>query len=201
MLFVGVLVAGLLPFVGGASAHAAGPHQATADITGTNLFIVNALGGANYRFTPVIAIAPKGTITFQNHSDDFHTITYVNKADLPTNANQANNCALCNTVNNAYGAGPGSPPTALQTQGGVPGGGIGPDPAVKITPPFGLAANEISFSTPANAASSGDSTIIGFAPATPGFTARTIQAPATPGTYSFMCTFHPWMQGRILVLG
>ncbi len=199
VLFVGVLVAGLVPFVGVASARDVGPHHATATIDGKNLFVVNALGGANYRFPAAIFVAPGGTITFTNHTDDFHTITFVNKADEPTNANEANNCAVCNTVNNVYGAGPGSPPSALQTQGGVAGGGIGPDPAVTGPPPFNLTAQEIRFATPATATSTGDSAIIGFDPASPGFTARTVQAPTTPGVYRYMCTFHPWMQGKLIV--
>jgi len=203
VLFVGVLVAGVVPFVGVASAWDDGPHAVTANITGKNLFIANRLGGANYQFPDVIRIAPRGTITFKNKSDDFHTMTLVNKTDLPTNANEANNCAVCNNVNSVYGSGPGSPPTALQIQNGLPGGGIGLDPAVgpgAAIPP-GLTAKEIRFATPATSTFQGDSSIIGFDPATPGFTARTIQAPTKAGIYFYICTFHPWMQGKIIVGG
>lgn len=201
VLFVGVLVAGVVPFVGVASAHDDGPHHVTANITGKNLFVTNRLGGANYQFPDVINIAPGGTITFKNQSDDFHTMTLVNKAGEPTNANQANNCRVCNNVNSVYGAGPGSPPTALQIQDGVAGGGIGPDPAVTAPPPFGLKVQEIKFGPggQATATFSGDSSIVGFAAQTPGFTARTIKAPTTSGVYRYMCTFHPWMQGKIVV--
>ncbi|MFI5041265.1 MAG: hypothetical protein ACHQNA_05360 [Acidimicrobiales bacterium] len=202
MLFVVALVAGVVPFVGVASASDGGPNAVTANITGKNLFTVNRLGGANYQFPDVIHIAPGGTITFQNESDDFHTITLVAKGDLPTNAEQGNNCALCNTVNNLYGTGNG-PPTALQAQNGDPKSpGVGPDPAVPGgIGPFGLPAREIAFGTPATANSAGDTAIIAFAAAGAGLTVRTIQAPAKKGIYTYMCTFHPWMQGTIIVGG
>jgi len=194
-------VAGVVPFVGVASAHDEGPQHVTADITGKNLFVTNRLGGANYQFPDVINIARGGTITFKNESDDFHTITLVNKSAEPTNANQSNNCKVCNTVNAVYGAGPNSPPTALQIQNGVAGGGIGPDPAVTASPPFGLKVQEIRFGPGGQATGTftGDSSIVGFAAQTPGFTARTIKAPTTPGVYQYMCTFHPWMQAKIVV--
>ena len=202
VVFVVALVGGVVPVVGVASARDDGPHAVTANITGKNLFVVNRLGGANYQFPDVIYIAPGGTITFQNQSDDFHTITLVNKADEPTNANDANNCGVCNEVNNVYGAGSG-PPNTLQIVNGDPNGaGVGPDPAVPGgIGPFGLLAREVQFVSPATSTFGGDSSVIVPASAGLGLTARTIKAPTTPGVYRYMCTFHPWMQGKIIVGG
>jgi plastocyanin len=201
VLFLGALVAGAVPLVGVASAHDYGPRAVTATITGKNLFVVNRLGGADYKFPDVIFIGPGGTITFQNKSDDFHTITFVNKADEPTTADQANNCGVCNEVNNLYGLGGSGPPATLQIVNGDPAGtGVGPDPAVPGgIGPFGLSAREVQFAHPATPAFGGDSSTIAPASASVGLTARTIKAPTTPGVYRYMCTLHPWMQGKIIV--
>lgn len=201
LLFIGIMVAGVVPFVGTASARDRGPSAVTAFITGGNLFIRNRLSGETYQFPDVISVAPGGTITFKNKTFDFHTMTVVGKADEPGGANEANNCGVCNNVNNVYGlSGPTSTPLGLQIQTGVLGGGLAPDPAVPGgIGPFGLPANEINFVTPSTASTVGDSTLIGFNAATPGFSARTVKAPSTPGTYRYLCTFHPWMQGKLIV--
>jgi plastocyanin len=200
VLFVGVLVAGVVPFVGVASAHDSGPSSVTAAITGGDVFVRNRLSGLTFQFPDVIRVAPGGTVTFVNKTQDFHSMSVVGEADRPNNAKQVNNCQVCNAVNGVYGlSGPNSKPLGLQIQDGKLGGGFRPDPAVK-NPPFGLPANEIRFDDPSHANGTiGDSTVVGFAAATPGFTARTVKVSASPGTFLYMCTFHPWMQAKIIV--
>jgi plastocyanin len=205
-----VVTAALLAggLVGASAAGASGnaPHHVTVDITGSDSMVPNRSFTNTYRFPDVIKVARGGTITFVNKTTDGHTMTMVVKGDLPTTPAGVNNCPICDAVNAMYSPnGQNGPPAIAQIDGGHPTDDPGehdadqPDPGVP--PGFPVKGLIEDFNTPAhtngNAAPKiGDSTIIG--PVGSPVTQRTVVLTA-PGTYHYYCTFHPWMQGTIIV--
>jgi plastocyanin len=194
------------------------PSAVTANIVGRQTVVANVGYKATYRFPEdPIRVAQGGTITFVNKTDDFHTIALVNKADLPVPFNGKavdagpvqNNCAICNAVNQTFGAGNG-PPSGLQIDNGTITDDDGQaDADVTDTAaiasathlPPGLTPMVADFDTPGSGGVTptvGDATIIATkdsgAP-----TVRTVKMTAAPGTYYYICTFHPWMEGKIIV--
>jgi plastocyanin len=171
-----------------------------------------------YRFpNEPIKVAQGGTITFVNKTDDFHTVALVKKADLPVPFNGKamdalsvfNNCTICNAVNNLFGGG-NTPPNAMQIDNGVAtddetqADGDVTDTAAVATaanPPPGLPVLVADFDTPSTGGVTptvGDATVIATNVAG-GPTQRTVLMTANPGTYWYICTLHPWMEGSIVV--
>ncbi len=138
---VAVMVLGLFTY-GAASAG-----TATVTIAGVENFTANALVNSTFHFTPgPITVHTGDTVTFVNTVEDPHTISVVNKSDLPTNINQVFECNICNKIfmlsggtgilgNGAKGelAGPGD--SVWINPAGAPNSTI----SVKITAPSGTA--------------------------------------------------------------
>jgi plastocyanin len=206
---VAISAMAIVPAIGlgatSSNAAAQGTQHVTVDILGKDVLLPNGYLENTYRFPKTITIRRGGEITFVNRTTDGHTMTMVVASDLPRNGAQVDNCGLCNQVTNLFGAGGSGPPKYAQIDGGVPGDGSDhdadkPDPGVP--PGFPLKALIEDFDTPAHTnphakATIGDATIIG--PVGGPVTQRTIVVTAPPGTYHYMCTFHPWMQGTIIV--
>lgn len=207
-----VLLAAGIPFLANA-AQATGrsdPNNVTVSITGTETFQPNGLK-TTYHFPDApIRVNHNGYITFVNETNDFHTITLVDAAAVPTSFD----CSLCDATNTTYGGGNG-PPNGLQIDNGQltdDGDNDADAPDPNYTPGvLPIPASDVlieDFDTPGTYGTDGtphvgDSTIV----APPGFPSpdlqvlpsREIQVTATAGTYHYICTFHPWMQGTIIV--
>lgn len=116
-----------------------------------------------------------GTLHIVNKATDGpHSLSIVNKKDLPRTTKQLNECSICQKIGEAHGADPNSdaPPTHLFVEDGV-----GQD-------------------TPANFDKPGDSVFIG---GDPGSSAD-VTVTAKKGTkLFFMCAIHPWMQAKVIV--
>ena len=214
------LLATGVPFLANA-AHATGrsdPNNVTVSISGTESFQPNGLK-TTYHFPDApIKVNRGGFITFVNNTNDFHTITLVDAGAVPTSFN----CSLCDAVNQTYGGGNG-PPAGLQ----IDAGHLTDDPTTDTqtdtdpdTPDPNYTPGVLpidpsqvlieDFDTPGTYGPGpdftpvvGDSTLVapsGFP--SPNFQVlpnREIQVTAAPGTYHYICTFHPWMQGTIEV--
>jgi plastocyanin len=209
------------PLIGtSAVAEDAPRHAVTVSILGRQTVTANGRYLATYHFPDEpIRVAQGGTITFMNKTDDAHNITLVKKSDLPVPLNGKpvdagaifNNCAICNAVDQTYGGSQNGPPSGLQIDNGV----LSDDDAeadadvtdtgaiASATNPLppGLPVLVADFDTPSTGGVTptvGDSTLVG--PQGSGFpTQRTVQMTGKPGTYWYMCTFHPWMEGSIVV--
>jgi hypothetical protein len=116
-----------------------------------------------------------GTLHIVNKATDGpHSLSIVNKKDLPRTVKQINQCAICQKIGEAHGADPNSdaPPTHLWTEDGV-----GQD-------------------TPSNFDKPGDSVFIDGKPGS----SSDVTVTAKKGTnLYFMCAIHPWMQAKIIV--
>jgi len=202
-----------------------GPKAVSVEILGGDHFVHPGLLTNDWRFPEEpITVARGGTITFHNKTGDGHTISLVAAGDVPQTTAQVDNCELCNTINNVYGAGNGLP-NGVQLDNGVAGddpaqadadtpdsGAIATiSPALLTHLPPGFNLNDFvqvaDFDTPSHTNPTGpdtvgDSTLVDTSgPNGNGFaTQRTVVVTAAPGLYHFICTFHPWMQGTIRVV-
>jgi hypothetical protein len=161
-----------------------------------------------YRFVPNHPIfVPSGaTILLIDSSDDGHTLTLVVKSDLPKHVGDVLSCgppgSVCFPALAAHfpqGPPPGLPticdpnastPCIPYVQAGTPCGTVpsctGPYP---ISTPYNIDSS-------GNVVSGGDSVVI-----LPGQTIQ-LKITAQPGTVlHYMCVFHAWMQGEIIVVG
>jgi plastocyanin len=208
-------VAALVAILGAGSAAYANPSgtdTTTVQIVGGNFLRVNRSITTTYRFPDRIAVHRGQFIVFQNKTDDVHTVSLVREADLPTTANGVFNCGLCNAVNNVYGLNGAGPPKGVQIDSGKltddesDHDADRPDPAVppSVRPhlPFPVLVQDFNFDSYTSGAQTiiGDSTLIPSVAQHVGFTSRTIQVTVSPGTYHYLCTFHAWMQGELVVL-
>jgi hypothetical protein len=116
-----------------------------------------------------------GTLHIVNKADDGpHSLSVVNKKDLPRTVKQINECKICQTIGEEHGADPSSdaPPTHLWVNDGV-----GQD-------------------TPADFDKPGDSVFIDGKPGS----SVDVTVTAKKGTkLFFMCAIHPWMQAKVIV--
>jgi plastocyanin len=219
----GMLLAAGFPIVAGSSAGASGgpaPKAVTVNIEGTNIFVRNQGVTTTYHFPDApTRVAPGGTIKFVNKTNDLHNMTLFTAKDLPIPQGRLvvdsfSICPLCDAVSNLYGNGNGPPP-GVQIDNGqigddetVPDDADTVDPAAKgLNPPFPVLIEDFDTLTHSNPATPGnpnppptigDSTLVG-APGSPMVTQRTVRVSTVPGTYHYVCTFHPWMQGTIVV--
>jgi plastocyanin len=202
-----VLLVGTLAGVPAAGAWGGARHHVTVRIVGGDHLVPNRSFTNTFRFPDVIRIERGGTITFVNKTTDGHTMTLVVAGDVPKTVAGVNTCPICDAVNTMYNPnGQGGPPVIAQIDNGHATDdesnhdadradpGVPPGFPVKgLIEDFDSAAH-----TNANAAPTiGDSTILG--PVGSPVTQRTIVVTAPPGTYHYYCTFHPWMQGKIIV--
>jgi hypothetical protein len=103
-----------------------------------------------------------------------HTLSVVKKKDLPKNAAEANNCAICGQLAQAHGA----------------------DPNTQGPPKFTYLEDGVGQNTPPNLDKPGDSGIAG---PNKGDT-LSFHVTAAPGTtLHFMCIIHAQMQAKIQV--
>ena len=168
----------LLAAAAGVAAASSGKSQRRGPIVHTPeqlLFVPNALSGTTMRFSPgTISVRSGGTVTFVNSQrDEPHTVTIVDRSDLPRSAAQVENCKACRL--------------AL---------GHLKDPRHPETSPlktYVLDKGRTGFDA------RGDSVFL--APAGPHKHATVhISAPAGTTLY-YLCAVHPWMQGSIVVTG
>jgi plastocyanin len=170
----------------------------TVKILGDEHFVPNALVMATFKFAPgPLSTGSGATITWDNmgnqaSADEPHTVTIVNKGDLPTSIDQVFACGapgtVCATALAAHSAGALPVPTT-----GCPAG------RVAVQPPGSPVA--FCFLQEVEAAGSasgldkpGDSLFI----AADGTAAATVSAPSGTTLY-YLCAIHPWMQGSISV--
>ncbi len=103
-----------------------------------------------------------------------HTTSLVKKRDLPTNANEAFNCQVCNELTKAHGA----------------------DPNGNKPPKFEFVENGEGQNDPANFNKPGDSGVTGDKKG------DSFEVPVTAPagkTLRILCIVHPWMQAKLKV--
>jgi plastocyanin len=139
------------------------------------IMVPNALEATTMHFEPAaVTVKSGGTVTFVNsESDEPHTVTVVNRAELPRTQAQVENCAACRL---ALGH--------LKNPR---------DPENSPIKTYVLDKGAKGFDT------RGDSVFL--APKGPHKRATvTVTAPAGTTLY-YLCAVHPWMQGQITVTG
>jgi plastocyanin len=203
------LLVGMTP--AGAGPDHEAPTSVSVNITGADRFVHAGLITNDYSFpTAPIRVAQGGTITFNNKTSDGHTIALIQGKDLPKTTAQVFNCDICNTVNGAFFTDPNSQqPSVAQLDGGVADDETTADADTIDTGAINSAGGSLppgfgpvlvaDFDKPSVGATVGDATIVGSSGQGP--TQRTIVMTGAPGVYTFICTFHPWMQGTIRVVG
>ncbi|MDA4127711.1 MAG: hypothetical protein OK452_11020 [Thaumarchaeota archaeon] len=189
---------------------------------------INEFFGSTMHYAPSHPIFIKHGTSFilQDKTNDVHTFTLVTVKGLPRTASDVNNCisfapGICQTAGLAHGAENVPPNTNPNIQGSPPAytgncqsfnglnyvspgtdspnvfqcviGGNGLNVASSSFPSLATAFNCSDQST---CNSNGDSVII-----FPGEQIMiSISSSVEPGTtLHFMCVFHPWMQGEIIV--
>ena len=178
-------IASLTVFTAG-QASAASPR--TVEILGQD-----DLGGSNgtpfYFKQGRLTVHQNDTVVWRNESPAPHSITIVNKDEVPQTLAQTMNCTVCDSFIGAH----------------VPS--FGPEGPI---PPFvaDLDNFKASAASPARLDGRGDSLVVAEQgksyPATVGgaigdTVSAVITAPAGT-TLSYLCALHPWMQGEIQVL-
>lgn len=151
----------------------------TVDIVGEEKLSPDEFFMITYRFaTRHLTVQQGATVTWQNKTNDGHTISVVAAADVPRTTAQVDNCGICNTIQAAHFPN-GFPPQ------GVP---------VLFVDDFKAGV------PPARFDSIGDSLIV----APPGMglpTSVSAQITAPAGTtLNYICAFHPWMQATLRVV-
>jgi hypothetical protein len=116
-----------------------------------------------------------GTIhlVYNVDSDGPHTLTVVDRKDVPKTAGQIEKCKICEKLGKAHGA----------------------DPSSNAPPKFLYLENGVGQDTPPNLDKPGDSAFI----AGKKNSFVDMKVTAKPGTTLYvMCLIHPWMQARIV---
>jgi hypothetical protein len=151
-----------------------GPAKAKILIRGSESLVPNAYLKIGFHFDAgTVPIRSGGTVTLTNLTTDGHTLSIVKKSQLPRTIKQLQNCSICGAIAKSHGINFEGPPTE------------GPPPILVVN------VGAAGFDTP------GDSVVI---PPKGRGAPVTFKVTARPGTIlSFMCVFHPWMQGRFLV--
>lgn len=170
-----VLGAALLATAGSAlAASGKAPHHARVFIKGSESVAPNAYLKISFRFVAgTVPIRSGGTVTLTNLTADGHTLSIVNRSQVPHTIKQIENCRICGAIAKSHGINFEGPPTE------------GPPPIRLVN------TGAQGFNAP------GDSVVIG--PKGSGGPVS-FKVTAKPGTVlNFICAFHPWMQGRFLV--
>ncbi|HEY4429131.1 MAG TPA: hypothetical protein VGN08_13080 [Solirubrobacteraceae bacterium] len=174
------LVAAILGIVllaaAGSALAAAGkaPRKAKVLIKGSETVVPNAYLKIGFHFDAgTVPIRSGGTVTLTNLTKDGHTLSIVKGSQVPRTIGQIQNCIVCGAIAKSHGINFEGPPTE------------GPPPILAVN------TGAPGFDAP------GDSVVI--APKGRGAPVS-FKVTAKPGTtLSFICAFHPWMQGRFLV--
>ena len=157
------------------SAITPGASARTVRTIGGESFVPNGRIAANMRFLPGdIRIRSGGKLTFrqQDTTQDHHTLTIVDAADIPNNINDVFNCGAPGTVCDEVFTALGNP------------GPNGPPPPPVYNAPGSMPGLDARL----------DTLVVG-----PGESvSATVSAPAGTTLY-YMCAIHAWMQGRIIV--
>ena len=189
---VGALIAVAVPF---AFAHGAGTSSVTAlssakacgvtvKVTDHETFVVNEYDKDAMRFVPGTATVKSGCdLTFEFATpgqNDPHSLSIVNRSDLPRTTAQMRSCAICKQIKTGHlgdptePAGPKNPILHWIINAGKPGLDV-PGDSLAI------------FEAKAKGAPPGHARVT-----------VVVSAPAGRTLY-FMCGVHPWMQGKIVV--
>jgi len=184
-----ILVAGAVASIAALTVgQASASTPATVDIVGQE--DLGAPSGEVFYFKQGrIAVHRDATVVWKNETPAPHSITIVEKEQVPQTLAQTMGCTICENFLGAHA------PT------------IGPEGPV---PPFvaALDAFKVSGATPARLDSDGDSLVVaGQGTAYPdtlgGMIGDSVSAVITAPegtTLSYVCALHPWMQGEIEVL-
>ena len=149
-------------------------------IFGEEKFSPDEFFSITYRFSARrVRVHQGGSVTWDNQTNDGHSVSVVTRDQLPRSVQQVDNCSVCNDLLAAHF------PNGLPPQGAP----------VLVLDDFKPTA------APARFDSVGDSVIV----APPGVglpTSVSVIISALPGsTLDYMCAIHPWMQGSIQVVG
>lgn len=170
-----LLLAGVLALaVAGGTALASGGGGARIVINGRPSFKPNGYIKESFKFAPgTIKVRSGATVTLVNTTTDGHSLTIVKHSQVPRTIEQVENCSVCEKVLEAHGVNLQGPPS-------------GPPPHPQLD------VGAAGFNQP------GDSTLV--APKGSPHSRITFKVTAKPGTtLNFICAFHAWMQGRIVV--
>ncbi|MBV9545768.1 MAG: hypothetical protein JOY61_15465 [Chloroflexi bacterium] len=184
-----VVAAGTLALVALPTMQASAASARTVDIVGDGDMGEPNAKAPFYFKQGRVSVHQGDTVVWRNTTDEPHSISVVDKTELPPTTAQMMNCTVCDTFLGAHA------PT------------IGPNGPV---PPFVASLDDFkaSAASPARLDSRGDSVLVAEAgksyPSTTGGTIRdtvsaSITAPAGT-TLTYFCALHPWMQGTIDVL-
>lgn len=166
--------------VGATAATKAPPKNATITAVQTLKMKPNRYIQDGLRFNKdVYRVRSGGTVTVINNAPNEgpHTLSVVKKKDLPRTAQQAFNCKICETLGKAHGA----------------------DPESNAPPTFPFLEDGVGQATPPNLDKPGDSGVTGEGKKGEKITFK-VTAKKGSKLY-FMCIIHPWMMGRIDVVG
>ena len=151
----------------------------TVHIVGEERFSPDEFFTITYRFAPRRTRVHQGSsITWDNQTNDGHSVSVVTHDQLPRTVQQVDNCSVCNDLLAAHF------PNGFPPQGAP----------VPVLDDFKATTAPARFDGP------GDSVIV----APPGVSLPTrvsVVVSALPGTtLDYMCAIHPWMQGSIHVV-
>jgi plastocyanin len=165
--------------VSAAPSQTPGATDKTERIVGEEKFSPDEFFTVTYRFAPRrIRVRQGGTITWDNQTNDGHSVSVVTREQLPRTVQDVNNCNVCNDLLAAHF------PNGFPPQGA----------------PVLVLDDFKATTAPARFDSLGDSVIVA-PPGVPGPTRVSVVISAAPGsTLDYLCAIHPWMQGRIQVV-
>jgi plastocyanin len=175
VLVTALLGAALLVVAGSAAAAGGkGPAKAKIVVKGGESIKPNVSLTNTFHFVAgTVPIRSGGTVTLTNTTEEAHSLSIVQQSQVPRTIKQLQNCSVCGAILKSHGINPEGPPV------------MGPPPIRLVD------VGAAGFDAP------GDSILVG--PKGRGGPV-TFKVTARPGTtLSFICAFHPWMQGRFLV--
>lgn len=151
----------------------------TVTLVGTERFVPNAFISANFRFSPgPLSVKSGDSVTWQNAitAPDPHTISIVNKSELPATVGDVFACGapgtVCAKIFACLGLTMGGGPPPNFTCGNAANGELLQPYDTFLIPPPGLGP--------------------------PSLQTVTAKIAAPPGSVLYyMCAIHPWMQGEI----
>jgi len=157
-----------------------GATDKTVRIVGEEKFSPDEFFSITYHFTPRrTRVHQGGTITWDNQTNDGHTVSVVTHDQLPRTVQQVDVCSVCNDLLAAHF------PNGFPPQGAP----------VLVLDDFKATTATARFDSP------GDSVIVA-PPGVPFPTRVAVMISAVPGTtLDYLCAIHPWMQGSIQVVG
>jgi plastocyanin len=146
---------------------------AKIDVVGGNSYKIGKYAKSTVRFKKLVTVAKSGaTVTITNKTNEPHTFSIVKKSDLPKTTKQVDGCfegGPCGAIGSAHEFPEGDGPPAKPLVDADGDGG------------FNVAGDSVVF----DAKGSDNATV-------------KIKLTAKKGTtLSYLCGFHPWMQGKL----